>query len=82
MKVGGLYVDGYIDKYKAHLFVKGFTKVEIINYSMTFSLITKMNYIQFILLLVASWDWSVYQMDVKSVFLYRNLHEEIHMKDP
>ena len=66
--------DGSIDRYKACLVAKGFSQVEDIDYSETFSPITKMNSIHLVLSLVASQRWTVYQMDVKSVFLHEDLH--------
>jgi hypothetical protein len=61
---------------------QGFSQVEGIDYSETFSPISKMNSICLVLSLVASQGWSVYQMDVKSVFLHGDLHEEIYMEQP
>ena len=72
--------DGSIDRYKTHLVVKGFSQVEGIEYSKTFSPITKMNSIYLVLSLATSHGWIVFQMDVKSVFLHRDLHEEIYME--
>ena len=46
--------NGSIDRYKAHLFAKGFSQVEGIEYTETFSLVTKMNSIHLVLSLVAS----------------------------
>ena len=53
-------VDGSIDRYKACLVVKGFSHVEGIDYSETFSPITKMNSIHLVLSLVASQGWIVF----------------------
>eukprot|EP00253_Pinus_taeda_P028727 PITA_28727 len=41
-----------------------------------------MNYIYLVLSLVTSFKWEVHQMDVKSAFLHRDLHEEIYMEQP
>lgn len=41
-----------------------------------------MNTIQVLLSLVANLDWSLQQFDVKNVFLYGDLEEEIHMRIP
>lgn len=53
-------VDGWIDRYKAHLVVKWFSQVEGIDYSKTFALVTKMNSIHLVLSLAASQGWSVF----------------------
>jgi hypothetical protein len=52
--------DGSIDKHKARLMAKGFSQVEGIDYSKTFSPIAEMNSIRLVLSLVASQEWSVY----------------------
>eukprot|EP00253_Pinus_taeda_P005686 PITA_05686 len=41
-----------------------------------------MNSICLVLSLVASFKWEVHQMDVKSIFLHGDLHEEIYMEQP
>ena len=46
-------IDGSIDKYKAHLVAKSFSLVEGIDYTETFSLVTKMNSIHLVLSLAA-----------------------------
>jgi hypothetical protein len=61
---------------------KGFSQVEGIDYSETFSHVSKMNSICLVLSLAASQGWSIYQMDVKSAFLHGDLQEEIYMEQP
>eukprot|EP00253_Pinus_taeda_P009850 PITA_09850 len=70
--------DGKFDKHKAHLVARGFSQVEGIDYTETFSPVAKMNSIGLVLSRVASFKWEVHQMDVKSAFL----HEEIYMEQP
>eukprot|EP00253_Pinus_taeda_P006575 PITA_06575 len=41
-----------------------------------------MNSIHLVLSFTASFKWEVHQMDVKSTFLHRDLHEEIYMEQP
>eukprot|EP00253_Pinus_taeda_P027985 PITA_27985 len=72
--------DGKVDRHKAHLVAKGFSQVEGIDYTETFSLVAKMNSIHLVLSLVASFKWEVHQMDVKYAFLHGDLHEEIYME--
>jgi hypothetical protein len=74
--------NGYVDKHMACLVAKGFSQVEGIDYSETFSSVAKMNSIRLVLSLTASQGWSVYQMDVKSTFLHGDLDEEIYMEQP
>ena len=73
-------IDGSIDKNKAHLVAKGFSQVEGIEYTETFSLVTKMNSIHLVLYLTASQGWPIFQMDVKSAFLHSDLTKEIYME--
>ena len=61
---------GSVERHKAHLVAKGFSKVEGIDYHETFSPVAKMNSIRLVLALVASHKWEVHQMDVKFVFLH------------
>lgn len=75
-------VDGSIDKYKECLVAKGFSQVEGIDYSKTFSPLVKMSSIHLVLTLVSSKGWTTFQMDVKSTFLHGGLLEEIYMDQP
>ena len=68
-------LDGKVDRHKAHLVAKGFSQVEGIDYTETFSPVAKMNSIHLVLSLVAPFKWEVHQMDVKSAFLHGDLHE-------
>ena len=75
-------LDGKADKNKVRLVAKGFSQVEGIDYTETFSPISKMNSIHLVLSLAASYKWEVHQMDVKSAFMHGDLHEEIYMEQP
>ena len=74
--------DEKVDKHKACLVAKVFSQVEGIDYTKTFSLVSKMNFICLVLSLATSFKWKVYHMDVKSSFLHRDFHEEIYMEKP
>eukprot|EP00253_Pinus_taeda_P032502 PITA_32502 len=74
--------DGKVDKHKARLVTKGFSEVEGIDYTETFSPVAKMNSVYLVLSLAASFKWEVHQMDVKFAFLHGDLHEEIYMEQP
>jgi hypothetical protein len=71
-----------IEKHKAQLVAKGFSQKEGVDYTKTFSLVARMDSIQMILSIVASLNWEVHQMDVKSAFLHGDLQEEIYMQQP
>jgi len=73
---------GNTERYKETLIVKGFTQKEGINYTMTFSPVSKKDSLCIILALVAHFDLELQQMYVKIVFLNGDLEEEVYMKQP
>ena len=73
---------GKVDKHKAKLVAKGFSQVEGINYTKTFSSVSKMNSIHLVISLATSYKWEVHQMDFKSSFFHGYLHEEIYIEQP
>ncbi|RVW72970.1 Retrovirus-related Pol polyprotein from transposon TNT 1-94 [Vitis vinifera] len=73
---------GNIEIYKARLVTKGFTQKEGIDYTETFSPISKKDSLRIILALVAHFDLELQQIDVKTTFLNGELEEEVYMKQP
>ena len=71
---------GNIKRYKTRLVAKGFTKKEGIEYTETFSPISKKDSLCIILALVAHFDLELQQMDVKTTFLNGDVEEEVYMK--
>ena len=51
------------------------------DYPETFALVAKMDSIRLVLAIVASKQWEVHHMDVKSDFIHGEVHEDIHMKN-
>ena len=58
---------------------KGFTQREGIDYNETFSPVSYKDSFRIIMALVAHYDLELYQMDVKTAFLNRDLEENIYM---
>ncbi|CAL9098155.1 unnamed protein product [Musa textilis] len=73
---------GNIYRHKARLVVKGFTQKEGIDYTETFSPVSKKDSLRIILALVAHFDLELQQIDVKMTFLNRDLEEKVYMKQP
>ena len=61
---------------------KGYSQVQGLDYNETFAPVDRMDSFRMVLAIVASKRWEVHHMDVKSAFLYGDLEEEIHMKQP
>jgi len=72
-----IFTFGFIERYKARLFAKGYTQAYGIDYKETFAPIANMNIVRILLCLVAHFDWKLLQYDVKNVILHGDLEEEI-----
>ena len=66
-------------KYKKSLVSKGFYQFQDIYYNETFSPVAKMDSIKLVLVFIASKQWEVHHMDVKSAFIHGDIKEEIYM---
>ena len=73
---------GQIEKYKARLVENGFSQQEGIDYNESLAPIAKMNTIRTIISLVASYQWEIHQMYVKSTFFNGDICEDIYMHQP
>ena len=71
---------GNIERYKVRLVANGFTQKEGIDYTQTFSLVSKKDFLHIILTLVAHLDLELQQMDLKTTFLNGDLEDEVYMK--
>jgi len=74
--------DGSIDRHKERLVAKGFTQTYNIDFTKTFSPVTKLNTIRVILSLAENLDWPLLQLNVKNIFLHGNIEEEVYMYIP
>ena len=71
---------GNIERHKARLIAKRFNQREGIDYTETFSLVSKKDSLRIIVALGSHFDFDLHQMDVKTTFLNGNLEEEVYMK--
>nr|GEX19604.1 hypothetical protein [Tanacetum cinerariifolium] len=75
-------MDGVVHTYKARLVAKGYTQTPGINYEETFSLVADIRAIRILIVIAAYYDYEIWQMDVKTVFLNGYLNEEVYMEQP
>jgi hypothetical protein len=72
--------DGQVTRNKSRLVCKGYAKIEGIDFEETFSPVSKMEAIHFLLAYACSKNVKVYQLDVKSAFLNGELEEEFYIE--
>ena len=72
--------DGRVNRLKACLVVKGYTQIYGSNYYDTFSPVAKLAFVRLLLSMTAMRSWSLYQLDIKNVFLHGDLANEIYME--
>ncbi|GKB40887.1 retrovirus-related pol polyprotein from transposon TNT 1-94 [Tanacetum coccineum] len=73
---------GIVIRNKARLFAHGYTQEEGIDYDEVFAPVTRIEAIRLFLACVSFKDFVVYQMDVKSAFLYGKIEEEVYVYQP
>ena len=66
----------------ACLVAKGFSQIEGIDYEELFSPVVRYESVRIIFALTALEQWHLEAVDVKTVFLYGKLDEEIYMQQP
>ncbi|GKA73467.1 putative ribonuclease H-like domain-containing protein [Tanacetum coccineum] len=67
---------------KARLVAQGYTQEEVIDYDEIFSPIVRIEAIRLFLACASFKDFVVYQLDVKSAFLYSKIEEEVYVCQP
>ncbi|GKF69988.1 putative ribonuclease H-like domain-containing protein [Tanacetum coccineum] len=67
---------------KARLVAQGYTQEERIDYDEVFALVARIEAIRLFLAYASFKDFVVYQIDVKSVFLYGKIEEEVYVYQP
>nr|GEW55981.1 retrotransposon protein, putative, Ty1-copia subclass [Tanacetum cinerariifolium] len=75
-------MDGAVHTYKACLVAKVFTQIPRIDYEETFSSVADIRAIRILIAIAAFYDYEIWQIDVKTVFLNGYLNEEVYMEQP
>ncbi|GJS20624.1 putative ribonuclease H-like domain-containing protein [Tanacetum coccineum] len=73
---------GIVIRNKARLVAQGYTQEEGIDYDEVFAHVTRIEAIKLFLAYASFKDFVVYQMDVKSAFLYGKIEEEVYVCQP
>ncbi|GJY98629.1 putative ribonuclease H-like domain-containing protein [Tanacetum coccineum] len=73
---------GIVIRNKARLVVQGYTQEEGIDYDEVFALVARIEAIRLFLAYASFKDFVVYQMDVKSAFLYGKIEKEVYVCQP
>ncbi|GJZ86717.1 putative ribonuclease H-like domain-containing protein [Tanacetum coccineum] len=73
---------GIIVRNKVRLVAQGYTQEEGIDYDEVFALVSRIEAIRLFLAYASFLNFVVYQMDVKSAFLYGKIEEEVYVFQP
>ncbi|GJY47578.1 putative ribonuclease H-like domain-containing protein [Tanacetum coccineum] len=73
---------GIVIRNKARLVAQGYTQEEGIDYDEVFALVARIEAIRLFLAYASFKNFVVYQMDVKSAFLYGKIEEEVYIYQP
>ncbi|GKC57106.1 putative ribonuclease H-like domain-containing protein [Tanacetum coccineum] len=73
---------GVVVRNKARLVAQGYRQVEGINYDEVFAPVDRIEAIRIFLAFASYMGFIVYQMDVKSAFLYGTIDEEVYVSQP
>ncbi|GJY04255.1 putative ribonuclease H-like domain-containing protein [Tanacetum coccineum] len=73
---------GIMVRNKARLVAQGYTQEEGIDYYEIFALVVRLEAIRLFLVYASFMGFIVYQMDMKSAFLYGNIEEEVYVYQP
>jgi hypothetical protein len=74
--------DGFLARYKARLFARGFQQDQGHDYDETFAHVAHMTIICTFLVEASIREWSISQLDMKNAFLNGERHEDVYMHPP
>ena len=74
--------DGNVTIHKARLVAKGFRQVQGVDYDETFSPVAMLKSVWILLAIAAYFEYEIWQMDLKTMFLNGNLEENVYMIQP
>ncbi|GJQ88878.1 putative ribonuclease H-like domain-containing protein [Tanacetum coccineum] len=77
-----MWKEAYVVKNKAKTFAQGHTQEEGIDYDKVFAPVARIEAIRLFLAYASFKKFVVYQMDVKSAFLYEKIEEEVYVCQP
>lgn len=75
-------MDGKVNTFKARLVAKRFSQIHDVDYDETISLVAMLKPILILLAIVEHLDYEMWQMDVKTAFLNRNMLEDVYIIQP
>ncbi|GJZ56863.1 putative ribonuclease H-like domain-containing protein [Tanacetum coccineum] len=73
---------GIVVRNKARLVAQGYRQEEGVDYDEVFAPVARIEAIRLFLAYASFMDFTVYQMDVKSAFLYGTIEEEVYVSQP
>lgn len=76
------HFDGTIERLKACLVANGFIQTFGLGYLEIFSPVARLNSTRVLISLDVSYNWPLFQLDVKNAFLNGELQEEVYMAQP
>lgn len=74
--------DGTLQRYKAHLVVKGYRQIEGIDYDETFAPVSRYETVRIMLSIAAARNWHIKQFDIGTAFLNSPIDKLTFMEQP